>query len=559
MAAGGVMSGDFRQAEAGPGAGFLVPGYRLEERIGHGGMAVVYRAHDERLGRTVALKVLAPALAADEGFRRRFIRESRAAASVDDPHVIPVFEAGEAGPVLFIAMRYVGGGDVRSLVLRLGALPPVRVAGIVSPVASALDAAHAAGLVHRDVKPANMLLDARPGRPDHVYLADFGLSKEALGSAGLTGTGQFLGTADYAAPEQIDGRPVDGLADQYALGCAAFEMLCGQPPFRRDLGMAALLAHLSEPPPPVSSYRPELPAELDAVFARVLAKAPEHRYDSCRQFADALRSALGIAPYDAVQRDDADTRAAHPYTQVASLPPAVSAGAAISGPATVGSAEAAARAARPTQPPAAPVPGPAAAPDRRRTRGGKPAARWLVVVVSAAAAAVVAVLSVALLTNHPSAGSGPGTGAAAPARSAQAATSAATAPGTSRSGSAGSPAPAAPPSAAAPDNLWIAQLASVPVSAGTRRLHAKLTAVRRQVPQAQVLDSTQYASLRPGFWVVYYAASFSSGGQALAYCAAHGRTTSTQCIGRYLSHNIADYHYQCYPPASTAEPACYRS
>ncbi len=159
--------------------GAQIAGYRLEEQIGQGGMAVIFRARDGRLGRVVALKILAPALAADDAFRRRFIRESQAAAAVDDPHIIPVFEAGEAGGVLFLAMRYVPGGDARTLVRREGALPPGRAAAIVSPVALALDSAHAAGLVHRDVKPSNMLMDVRPGRPDHVYLSDFGLSKAA--------------------------------------------------------------------------------------------------------------------------------------------------------------------------------------------------------------------------------------------------------------------------------------------------------------------------------------------------------------------------------------------
>src|SRR5271154_328750 len=160
-------------------AGSRIAGYRLEEKIGEGGMAVVFRAQDERLQRQVALKILSPALTADEKFRRRFIRESRSAAAVDDPHIIPVFDAGDANGVLFIAMRYVPGGDVGTLVRRLGPLPGARAAAVVSAVASALDAAHAAGLVHRDVKPANMLVDARPGRPDHVYLSDFGLTKSS--------------------------------------------------------------------------------------------------------------------------------------------------------------------------------------------------------------------------------------------------------------------------------------------------------------------------------------------------------------------------------------------
>ena len=215
-------AGDFA-----PGA--QVAGYRLEEQIGSGGMAVVYRAHDIRLDRRVALKILAPELARDQAFRQRFMRESRAAAAVDHPNIIPIFEAGEASGVLFIAMRYVKGRDLRTLLDREGTLPAAYVAYIITQMASALDAAHARGLVHRDVKPANMLLDAAAGgdRRDHVYLSDFGLSKQALAAADITSAGQFLGTLDYVAPEQIEGRPVDGRADLYALACAAFEMLCG--------------------------------------------------------------------------------------------------------------------------------------------------------------------------------------------------------------------------------------------------------------------------------------------------------------------------------------------
>ena len=178
-------------------SGSRVAGYRLEEEIGAGGMAVVFRAFDERLDRFVALKLLTPWLAADEDFRHRFLRESRAAAAVDDPHIIPVYEAGEASGVLFISMRYVSGGSVRDLLRREGPLPAARAAAVISPMASALDAAHAAGLVHRDVKPANMLLDSQPGRPDHVYLADFGLSKTGSPSVRLTRTGMFLGTVAY--------------------------------------------------------------------------------------------------------------------------------------------------------------------------------------------------------------------------------------------------------------------------------------------------------------------------------------------------------------------------
>ena len=291
--------------DSGPGrtgggfaAGSRVAGYLLEQEIGAGGMAVVFRARDDRLDRLVALKLLTPWLAADEDFRHRFLRESRAAAAVDDPHIIPVYEAGEADGVLFIAMRYVVGGDIRSRLRRDGPFPAARAAAVLSPVASALDAAHGAGLVHRDVKPANMLVDSRPGRPDHVYLSDFGLAKTRSASVQLTRTGLNLGTVGYMAPEQIEGREVDGRTDQYALACAAFELLSGAVPFEREQDLAVLYAHLSEPPPSLSARRPDVPAAADEVLARALAKAANDRYPSCRHFIEALRQALGLQAYD---------------------------------------------------------------------------------------------------------------------------------------------------------------------------------------------------------------------------------------------------------------------
>jgi serine/threonine protein kinase len=295
------VTGDSSVQLGGPLAGLVpgsrVAGYLLERQVGTGGTAAVFRARDERLGRVVALKLLAADLTKDEAFRRRFLREARAVAAVDHPHIIPVYEAGEADGVLFIAMRFVAGSDLRAVIGREGGLPPERAAAFFSPVASALDAAHASGLVHRDVKPANILVDAGPGRPEHVYLSDFGLARGMLSSSGLTRAGQFLGTPDYAAPEQISGATVDGRADQYALACVAYTLLAAQVLFERDQAMATLYAHLFKPPPRVTKLRPDLPAAVDEVLARALAKEPRARYDSCGAFSDALRQALGLGPY----------------------------------------------------------------------------------------------------------------------------------------------------------------------------------------------------------------------------------------------------------------------
>ncbi|HEV2242611.1 MAG TPA: serine/threonine-protein kinase, partial [Streptosporangiaceae bacterium] len=299
--------------------GSQIAGYRLEEQIGRGGMAVVYRAYDARLDRRVALKILAPGLALDDGFRHRFIRESRAAAAVDHPNIIPVFDAGEASGVLFIAMRFVQGRDVRTLIDRTGPLPPARASDIIAQVASALDAAHARGLVHRDVKPANMLLDDAAGedRQDHVYLSDFGLSKHSLSQTGITSQGQVLGTLDYIAPEQIEGRAVDGRTDLYALACATFELLSGAPPFKRNGGLAVVWAQLSEPPPPLTARRAGLPSAVDDVLARAMAKLPAERYRRCGEFAAALREALGLRPGERGRMGEREPPA--PATQIAVL------------------------------------------------------------------------------------------------------------------------------------------------------------------------------------------------------------------------------------------------
>jgi serine/threonine protein kinase len=275
-----------------PGA--RVAGYVLERLVGVGGMAAVYQARDERLGRVVALKLLA----GDEAVRMRFVREARAVAAVDHPHIIPVYAAGEADGMQFIAMRFVAGDTLQGIIRASGALSPRRAAGFISPVASALDAAHAAGLVHRDVKPGNILVDSRRGGPEHAYLTDFGIARAMLSAGTLTVAGQFLGTPDYAAPEQVNGQPVDGRADQYALACVAFEVLGGTVPFKRELPIAVLYAHLSAVPPLLSSVRPDLPPAVGEVLVRGMAKDPGERYPTCADFADALREALDLDPYD---------------------------------------------------------------------------------------------------------------------------------------------------------------------------------------------------------------------------------------------------------------------
>jgi WD40 repeat protein/class 3 adenylate cyclase len=270
-----------------------VAGYRIEALLGRGGTAAVYRAHDTRLGRNVALKLLATDLGADERFRERFLQESRLAASLDHPNVIPIYEAGEADGLLYIAMRYVEGTDLEALIAREGALAPGRTLDILSCVAAALDAAHEHGLVHRDVKPGNVLIALdQTFDPPGVYLSDFGLTKHVAADLRLTQSGQFVGTAKYVAPEQIAGGPLDGRADQYSLGCVLFECLTGAPPFAGEELMAALWAHLNDAPPSPRSHRPSLPQELDAVFERALAKRAAERYASCRELIVETRRAL---------------------------------------------------------------------------------------------------------------------------------------------------------------------------------------------------------------------------------------------------------------------------
>jgi WD40 repeat protein/tRNA A-37 threonylcarbamoyl transferase component Bud32 len=276
-----------------PRVGTELAGYRIESLLGWGGMSVVYLAEDLRLKRRVALKLLAASLAEDESFRQRFLRESELAASIDHPNIVPIFEAATTEDILFIAMRYVEGRDLKGR-LQTGPLEPADAIGILAQVASALDAAHARGLVHRDVKPSNVLLDtaARPDGSDHVYLADFGLMKRVSEEAGTAEDGRLLGTIDYVAPEQIAGEEIDGRADVYSLGCVLYECLVGQPPFPGDSDLAVVFAHLESEPPAPSARRPELAAALDAVIARALAKEPDQRYPSCREFAKAALSTV---------------------------------------------------------------------------------------------------------------------------------------------------------------------------------------------------------------------------------------------------------------------------
>jgi DNA-binding SARP family transcriptional activator/Tol biopolymer transport system component/predicted Ser/Thr protein kinase len=285
-------------------AGAEFAGYRIESVLGRGGMSVVYLAEHLGLQRKVALKVLAPQLASDDRFRERFVRESRIAASMEHPNIVPIYEAGDARHHLFIAMRYVRGTDLRRLLEREGQLDPRRAVRIVGDVAEALDAAHAAGLVHRDVKPGNILIVEAAGSAgrDLVFLSDFGLTKRLESGGKLTKTGQFVGTVDYVAPEQVEGRQIDARTDVYSLACVLFECLTGRVPYGRDTDVAALYAHLSEKPPTLTSLRPDLPTALNGVFSQALSKLPAKRQSTTGGFAQGASDALGLSETEGAGR-----------------------------------------------------------------------------------------------------------------------------------------------------------------------------------------------------------------------------------------------------------------
>jgi predicted Ser/Thr protein kinase len=334
------------------GPGSELGGFAIESIAGRGGMGVVYRARQRLPDRIVALKVISSEYAADPQFRTRFEREAAIAAQIEHPNVIPVHAVGEADGTLFIAMRFVDGVDLRKILTREGRLDPSRAAAIVDQVAQALDAAHARGLVHRDVKPANILVSASGGR-EHVYLSDFGLARHVVGSHGLTGTGAFIGTIDYVAPEQARGDRVDARADIYSLGCVLFQALTGTVPFPADNDLAKLFAHGSQPPPSALERNPTLPVEFEDVLKRAMAKDPDDRQASAGDLGRAaIAAASGTAP-TAPERT-------------------VATGAAAPGEA-------------PSEPAAAP----------RRSPAG-PRRKWIWVGASAAALAVAAVLAIVL-------------------------------------------------------------------------------------------------------------------------------------------------------------------
>ena len=269
-----------------PGA--TVAGFRIVALIGDGAMGSVFRAEAPD-GRAVALKLLLPALARDDRFRRRFLRESRIAAGLRHPYVVPVVASGEADGSLYLVMEHVDGPDLRAVLRREGRLEPDRALELLGKVADALDAAHAAGLIHRDVKPANILIDG-----DRAVVCDFGLARHVSTVESLTADRGFVGTVDYVAPEQIEGKEIDARVDVYALGCVLYECLTGERPFARDTELATVYAHLSEEPPRVTAARPELPSGLDDVVATALAKDPDERYATAGELVrDARRALLG--------------------------------------------------------------------------------------------------------------------------------------------------------------------------------------------------------------------------------------------------------------------------
>jgi serine/threonine-protein kinase len=271
--------------------GTVIAGYRIESRIGRGGMGVVYRAHHLNLERRAALKVIAPDLAESSGFRERFAREARIAAALAHPNIVTVYDAGEVDGTLYLAMQYVEGSDLAAILAADRRLKPYRAIDVCRQIAGALDAAHARGLIHRDVKPANVLIEGRT-----AYLTDFGLTKRlAHEGAPITHAGDVVGTIHYVAPEQIEGGEVTPRTDVYSLGCVLYHCLTGELPYVRDNDIAVIYAHLSEDPPRPTAVRPELPEGLDGVIARALDKSPDRRFGTCSDLMSAARAVVDQA------------------------------------------------------------------------------------------------------------------------------------------------------------------------------------------------------------------------------------------------------------------------
>ena len=276
---------------AGIQSGAVVGRFRILSVIGEGATGTVYLAEDAGSGKHVALKVLSPELARDERFRRRFLRETEVAARLDHPNVVPTIASGEADGALYLAMPYLDGADLRELLRRESRLDADRALELIAQVAAALDAAHAAGLVHRDVKPANILVGSKTDG-EQAQICDFGLARYLSSVSSLTGDRGFVGTVDYVPPEQIEGARIDGRADVYSLGCVLYECLAGSRPFDRESELSVVFAHLNEPPPRITDTRPGLPQDFDLVFETVLAKSPDDRYSTCGELVAAARAAL---------------------------------------------------------------------------------------------------------------------------------------------------------------------------------------------------------------------------------------------------------------------------
>ena len=296
--------------------GSELAGYRVTGLLGRGGMGFVYEAEHLLLKRKAAVKTLAPDLGGGADFKERFIRESQTVAAIDHPNIIPIYDAGEIDGLVYIAMRYVKGPDLEQLIAAGGTNEPLEALSMLEQVAGALDAAHAHEIIHRDVKPPNVMVEDGSGR---IYLMDFGIAKQG-GARGLTQAGVFVGTVDYASPEQIEAKEITAAADIYAFGGVLYQALTGKKPYERDTDVAVMFAHMTEPPPKVSEARPELPEALDAVIARAMARAPADRFATCREAIEAARAALGESVVVSMPSAPAAAAAPEPAPSRATLP-----------------------------------------------------------------------------------------------------------------------------------------------------------------------------------------------------------------------------------------------